>query len=72
MARDQISIAGNESGSFEKITQGLRHAIEGAAELAMRRSDDRWGAVAITLEQTLKLTQQLAFNAQVNSNVRRN
>jgi hypothetical protein len=63
MAKDQIEIALGESAAFQKLTQGLRHAIEGATEISTLRSDPNWMIVALQYEKLLKVSNEMFSNA---------
>lgn len=63
MGRDQIQLGLGENAAFEKLTQGLRHAIEAATEIGVWQDNNMWSTIAMNLEKTLKLSQQLKLKA---------
>lgn len=68
MARNQgIRLAGGEAAAFEKLTGGLKHAIEGCVELQVLRSDDRWTMISMALEKLLQSAGTLQSNAALKA-----
>jgi len=66
-AKDQIEIALGESAAFQKLTQGLRHAIEAAVEISTLRSDPNWMQVSLLMEKTLSNVQNMHNNAAMRA-----
>lgn len=62
-------LGGGESAAFEKLTQGLRHAMEAASEISVLRSDPRWGQIGILLQQMLKKTNDLFMKRRIDAHI---
>lgn len=67
MSRNYHKVAGAESEAFKKLTGGLKHCIEAATELGVRRQDRRWSEIALTFEKLLTATEALWIKAQSNA-----
>jgi hypothetical protein len=66
MARSARQIGGSEAAAFEKVTAGLRHAIEGFTEVGHYRGERAWMQMAILLEQVLDKTLKLRVMKEKN------
>lgn len=63
MAVNQIDLALDEDGAFQKLIGGLKHAIEAATEIGVYQSNDAWSRVAINLETILQTSMKLRDQA---------
>ncbi len=55
----------NENAAFAKMMEGLRHAVEGAAELALHREDQQMMRVSRMLDATRQKVGEVAMAGSV-------
>lgn len=68
MARREVKPVGGESAAFEKLTAGLRYAIEASTELGVRQGRAEWTKVAMAMQKMLALVNQLHISSRVKMN----
>lgn len=57
-------VTGSEGEAFQKLLRALESAQEAAAEIGVRRSDTRWGAISVMLNKTHQGVSKLFLGAE--------